>query len=117
MDYTITIDDAGLPQVSLEKSSGLFNNVFLSLTIGKGDWWFDPSFGLRKRRRLKNTPSAARLLEQDHKEALQWMIDSGRAVSVEVTSEPAGRNRLKLSAAVVGAGGETATYDKFIQVI
>lgn len=118
MDYTI-MPTADGPQVSFEKSSGLFNNVFLSLAIGEGDWWFDPSFGLKKRKRLKNTPATARLLEKDHRDALQWMLDTGRATTVTVVASPVDndRFRLQLHIEVTAADGEVVTYDKFVEVV
>lgn len=118
MDFTITPTEAGA-EMSYDKSHDLFNNVYLSLEIIQGSWWFDQGFGLKKRRRLKNTPTTAVLLQQDCRDALQWLLDNGRAASVEVTAMtvPEQRHRLQMRCVLVGIDGTPVTYDKFIEVV
>lgn len=118
MDFTLTPNATGSADLSYVPSDDLFVNVYLSLTIIQGSWWFDSSFGLKKRKRLKNTPATALLLQQDCKAALKWLIDSGRATIVEVTPVivPELRNRLKLECIVIAADGREVNYDKFIEV-
>ena len=119
--YAITPNDAGGADLSYTPgtASDLFNNVWLSLSIVQGSWWFDPSFGLKRRKRQKNTPAMASLLRQDCLSALKWLLDNGRAVSTVVTvlPVPENRNRLRLECVVTGASGETVTYDKFVEVV
>ena len=120
MDFTLTPNSDGTgADMSYDKSSGLFNNVYLSLEIMQGSWWFNPSFGLKKRSRLKNTPATARLLQQDTQAALQWLLDNGLAVSVVVTplAVPEDRFRLRMQSVVTAANGEIVTYSKYVQVV
>ena len=120
MDYTIDINAAGRPEMSFVKTSGLFNNVFLSLTIKQGAWWQDPSFGLKDRGRQKNTERTASLFRDDIRAALQWLLNSGRAIAVDVVTEIdrlQDRNRLKARVSVTAANGQTVTFDKFTEVV
>lgn len=118
MDFTITPDGAGA-DMSFTPSPGLFNNIWISLEIPLGAWWFNPSFGLKTRKRMKNTTATASLLQQDCKAALQWLLDNGRAASVVVTTSPDPEDitRLEMLCMVTAANGETVAYSKFIQVV
>lgn len=118
MDYTITLNgDAA--DMSHAKSADIGNNLYLSLAIRKGTWWLDPEFGLRDRGRMKITEKNIRLVRGDCLEALQWILDSGRARSVEVTvsRDTQNLNRLQASIEAVQADGRKVTFDKFIEVV
>lgn len=119
MDYTLTPNTGGSADLSYAKSDDLFVNVYLSLAIVRGSWWFNPDFGLRRRPRMKNTPALAALLAQDCKDALQWLLDNGRATAVVVTplAVPNRPTWLNIQCAVTAATGRTVTYDKFVEVV
>lgn len=119
MDYAIVMNN-GQPEQTFEKAGDIFNNIFLSLAIKKGSWWQDPDFGLRDRGRMKNTEANARLIRQDHKEALQWIIDTGRATSIEVYVErdrSQDLNRLKILVEATQADGRKVTFETFKEVV
>ncbi len=119
MDFAIAINNNQAEQ-TFDKAIGIFNNIYLSLAIKKEHWWFDPNFGLRNRGRMKNTESTARLIREDCKEALQWIIDSGRATSIEVTTERDRRqdlNRLKIVVEATQADGTRVTFETFKEVV
>ncbi len=119
MDYTLTPNSSGTASLSFDKSNDLLVNVYLSLTIVKGGWWFDPAFGLTKRSRMKNTPATASLLAGDCRSALQWLLDNGRATSITVTPQAVDNKAtwLRMLCSVIATDGRTVTYDKFIEVV
>ncbi len=119
MDFAITLQD-GQAQMTFSEAGDIFNNLYLSLTVGKGSFFHNPAFGLRQRGRLKNTKATAALIRHDYQEALQWLIDTGRAKSVDVSVERDRRqdlNRLKLLVEVVQADGRTVTFTTFKEVV
>ncbi|MDR3631551.1 MAG: phage GP46 family protein [Desulfocapsaceae bacterium] len=120
MDFSITMQD-GLPQMSFDPANDLFNNVYLSVTVVKGAFFHNPGFGLRSRGRLKNTAATAALIRQDYLDALQWLIDIGRAKSVEVAVERdrlQDLSRLKLLVTVTPAdGSDPVTFTIFKEVV
>lgn len=119
MDFAIEMT-ADRAAESFTKADTIFNNIFLSLAIEQGSWWLDPTFGLRSRGRLKNTAATARLLEQDCKNALQWIIDTGRADSIDIATErdqAQDLGRLKLLIVATQADGRRVTFTKFIEVV
>jgi len=119
MDYTLATTGISA-DMSFAKSADIRNNIFLSLTIRQGTWWADPLFGLRDRGRMKITSQTVRLLRGDCLEALQWILDSGRAKSLEVTvlrDTTENLNRVKASVEAVQADGRRVTFDKFIEVV
>lgn len=120
MDFSILINDSGLPEMSFEKSGDIFNNVYLSLNIIKGTWWFNPAWGMPDTRRMKNTAQNARLIAVWIKDALQWMIDVGRAVSIEVETERDAINspdRLKAIVTVKQPNEISVTFTHFVKVV
>ena len=119
MDYAITLQD-GLASMSFDPPAGIFNNVYLSLTVPRGSFFHNTSFGLRQRGRLKNTPATAALIRQDYLEALQWLINTGRAksIAVEVQQKPQqDLFRLALLVTVTQADGRVLTFTTFKEVV
>jgi phage gp46-like protein len=118
MSFAVTMEN-GLPVASFTSGSDLLTNVILSLEIKQGSFFADPSFGLKPRPRAKRTAKTARLLKGDVEQALQWLIDCGRATAVDVTVELDNddRNRMDLAVAVTGAQGNPVSYQKFVEVV
>lgn len=120
MDFAIEITDPAAPGMAFTVATGLFNNIFLSLTIKQGSWWLDPTFGLRDRGRMKNTEQNARLVREDCKQALQWLLDTGRAASIDVYAErdrSQDLHRLKVLVVATEPDGRVAEFEKFIEVV
>ncbi|GFO67874.1 hypothetical protein GMLC_14530 [Geomonas limicola] len=119
MDFAIAMK-SGTADMTFDKSRDIFNNIYLSLSIKQGSWWLDPSFGLKDRGRLKNTEATARLVKGDCEQALQWIIDNGRAKTIEVSTErdrSQDLNRLKMLVLATQADGRTVTFEKFMEVV
>ena len=119
MDFALTTDGV-TPDMTFTKATDITNNIYLSLAIIRGSWWFNPAFGMRDTRRLKNTPASARLIESWIKEALQWLLDNGRASAVEVTLQQdrlQNPNRLLALIEVTQANGTVVTFEKFVEVV
>lgn len=124
MDFAITIDNrTGLGQMTYEKATMLMNNVYLSLKVDKGSFFADTTFGSRLYllKRAKNTPTTMQLAIDYCKEALQWMIDQGKASAVSVYAErdrTQDLHRLKLLIEVTPVNGdEPVSFSTFIEVI
>lgn len=121
MDFAIAIDNStGLAGMTFDQVSTLMNNVYLSLTVIKGTWFHRPEFGIARRERLKNTPNTARLIKQDCEEALQWLLDTKRATSIQVATErdrSQDLNRLKIAVQVQQADGRSITFTTFREVV
>lgn len=118
MDFSITIQE-GRAQMTFAPASGIFNNIYLSLAVEKGSFFHNPGFGLRRRDRLKNTEATAALIRHDYLDALQWLVDTGRARSVDVAVERDRRQdltRLKLLVEVVQTDGRVVTFTTFREV-
>lgn len=119
MDFTIVLQD-GRPAMTLEKAPNIFNNVYLSLTVQRGSWFQNPQFGSRLHLLKKNLPRAAALAEEYAREALQWLLDTGRATRIDIYAERDRRqdlNRLKLLVEVTQADGTTLPFEHFVEVV
>lgn len=124
MDFVITIDNqTGLGQMTYNKATTIMNNIYLSLKTKRGSFFADTSFGSRLHllRREKNTAKTMRLAMDYCKEALQWMIDTGKAKTVDVYAErdrTQDLNRLKLLIEVTPVNGDApVSFATFIEVI
>lgn len=94
------------------------NNIYLSLNVRKGTWPFAPELGSRLHllEREKSLERVARKAKEYCDEALKWIIDKGRAESIEVTVELDKANmRLKCLIEAVQKG-KTITYEHFVEV-
>lgn len=120
MDFQLVYDSrTGAIDQTFNQAGDLLNNIITTLAIKQGSWWHDTNFGLVDRPRLKNTPTAARLIEQDVKQALQWIIDAGRARSIEVATwrYQDDRHRLNILVTATQTDGKTVTYTTFKEVV
>ncbi len=105
--------------MSFEQTDTIANNIWLSLNVRRGSFFARPEFGMRELPN-KNTPRAAALIEQYAKEALQWILDLGRATSIAVEAErdPVNHpNRIILRGEAVQADGRQISFEHFVEVV
>lgn len=120
MDFQLSYDtQSGAVDQTFDKAGDILNNIIITLAIKKGEWWHDATFGVTHRPRLKNTPASARLIQQDIEQALQWIIDAGRAVSIQVETwrDDTDRHRLKVLITATQTDGRVVTYETFREVV
>jgi phage gp46-like protein len=117
MDYTLTLTQ-GLPEVALSKSTSLLNNVYLSLAVRKGSLIHRIDFGSRLHLLKRIDTNSLKLAADYCKEALQWLIDIGRLVSVSVAVEPdlANQSQICLAVSCVRADGGSDEFSIFYKV-
>ena len=122
MDFAIeTTGDDGIGQMTFTDATNYMNNVYLSLMVRKGSFFQNPDFGSRLYllNRSKLTPQTAELVKDYVREALQWMIDAGRAtaIGVETEMDTAVTGRLKVRVEVTQNDGSIITFQTFVGVI
>jgi len=113
MDYALAIDENGNADMTWDKADNIMNNIFLSLRIKKGSFFQNKDFGSRLHTLKKNLPQVAALGEEYAREALQWILDIGRAKTIEINSERgqgANANRLKLLIQATAADGRPLVF-------
>ena len=121
MDFMIETSGI-LGEMTFEPAENVLNNIYLSLAIPRGSLFCAAAFGSRLHllARSKNTPEAAALAKDYCLEALQWLIDCGRVVSIDIAIE---RNpeedphRLKAHIQAVQADQTVVTFDTFQEVV
>ncbi len=124
MDFNIDTTEAaqGLGAMSFDRSDDIMNNIFLSIMVKKGSFFARPSFGsrLHELARHKNTATTEALAKDYCAEALQWLIDAGKAVSFDIQTErdPEGDpHRLKILITAVQADLSVVTFETYQEVI
>lgn len=86
----------------------LQNAVYLRLTVPLGSWWADPTLGSRLYllKREKDVARVRTLARQYAEQALQPILDDGRASSITVTAQHPASGWLILWIEVTQANGE-----------
>lgn len=102
-----------------DQSNGLLNSIWLRLNTPLGTYWADKTLGskLHLLRREKDVVRVQRLAKQYAEQALQPILDAGRATSITVTTEQPHNGRMHLLIEVVAASGETLTFKHPVKVI
>lgn len=108
--------------MTFEKATdgNFMNNIYLSLMIRKGSFFVNPNFGSRLHLLKKNTERTEALAVEYCKEALQWLIDVGRASKIDISTErdrTQNLNRLKLLIESTKADGDVVTFAHFVEVV
>jgi phage gp46-like protein len=125
MDFALTIDNqAGIADMTFEQATGgnLANNVYLSLMVKRGSFFQNPDFGSRLHllQREKNTPRTEALAIEYCKEALAWLIETGRVSKFEYFTERDKAQvleRLKIIVVATKADGDTVSFATFVEVV
>ena len=101
-----------------QRISRLENAVYLRLMTPLASWWADPSLGsrLHELAREKDVPRISLLAQQYAEQALQPLLDDGRARAIEVSAEQPHNGRCLLHVVVTDATGTPYAYDHFVRV-
>ncbi|MFJ3469046.1 phage GP46 family protein [Pseudomonas sp. NPDC090201] len=115
--------DAGIDSTSGDltgkRIKTLANAIYLRLTVPLGSWWADPTVGSRLYllRRSKDLSRVGKLAKQYAAEALQPLVDDGRANSVSVDVEQPHNGWLLLLVTVTDSAGVEHVFQHPVRVI
>ncbi len=119
MDFKLTTD--GLTaDMTWDKADSILNNLWLSLAVEQGTFFARPSFGMRSLRGEKLTARTVELARQYAVEAVQWVIDIGRATDINIQAEAdksSATGRIELLVAATQADGRQVSFEKFVEVV
>lgn len=101
-----------------QQISSLANAIYLRLETPLGSYWSDSTLGslLYTLAREKDVPRVHTLAVQYVEQALQPLIDDGRATSITVTAQSGQTGWLILLIEVIEASATTSTLQYFVQV-
>lgn len=96
----------------------LGNAVYLRLQTPLGSWWADPTLGsrLHELQRQKDVPRIRVLAVQYAEQALQPLLDDGRATSIVVEAQQPHDGRCLLQISVVDATGNRRVFNHPVKV-
>lgn len=108
----VTADYAGA------RTDTLANAVWLRIMTPLGSYWSDSALGSRLHllAREKDVRRVALLARQYSEEALQPLLDDGRARQITVETAQPHNGRLHLRIAVVDAGGREQLFNYHVKV-
>ncbi|MEO2217328.1 phage GP46 family protein [Chromobacterium vaccinii] len=96
----------------------LANAVYLRLMTPLGGWWADPTLGsrLHELSRSKDSSRIDLLACQYAEQALQPLLQDGRASRVQVSSQRQGPGRLLLTIEVAETGGHIRHFQHQVRI-
>lgn len=106
-----------------DPADGLANAVYLRLMTPLGSYWADATLGsrLHELQRAKDLPRVELLARQYAAQALQPILDDGRATAIDISTERIkaadATGRLSLLIEVTAASGERHVFRHPVQVI
>lgn len=117
MGFTIVLNN-GLPEMTFAQDPTLATDLLLSAMVPRGSFFFDPAFGLRELPKII-TENNVGLVRDYYAESCKFLIDSGRAKSIEVTAEPDDDNadRINVQEKAVQANDTPASFETFVGVV
>lgn len=115
MDFKVLSDNGLAGQMEWDKSDSILTNIILSLSVNRGDFFQDPTFGSELYKIKKLNTSSINLARQYISRALQWLIDTGKANSIDVTVErdSIDRSRMNIRVQAEESDGNQITYDTY----
>ena len=121
IDFVLDIQDSGA-DMTLVAGDSFMNNIYLSLMIDKGSFFQDQDFGSRLYllKRKKNVPGTARLAKDYCHEALEWMIEAGKALGFEISTEIeklTGTDRLKIHILATESNGNQGEFSTYKEIV
>ncbi|KGQ36070.1 hypothetical protein JP34_00860 [Gallibacterium anatis] len=104
---------------TLSQTDTLQNAVYIRLTTPLGSWWADGRVGslLHLIQREKDKERVGLLAQQYAEEALQPLLDDGRAKSITVDYQQPHNGTLQLFISVIDARGKTFEFKHPVKVI
>jgi len=102
-----------------QSAQSIENELYIRLVTPLGSYWADRTLGsrLHELRRKKHLKRIEVLAKQYAEQALQPVLQSKRAQSIQVTTSTPQRGWLKLHIEAVDAAGDTVTLSHKVAVI
>ncbi|HGN1990919.1 TPA: phage GP46 family protein [Proteus mirabilis] len=100
------------------RTNSLSNAVYLRLMTPLGSWWADRSLGsrLHELTREKDISRVYVLARQYAEQALQPLLDDGRARSIQVTLHRDGLKRAVLWIDIIDASHQPQTFKHIVRI-
>lgn len=100
------------------RTNTLSNAVYLRLMTPLGSWWADRSLGsrLHELTREKDVSRVYVLARQYAEQALQPLLDDGRALSIQVTVHRDDLKRAVLWIEIIDAGNQTQNFKHTVRI-
>jgi len=115
MNFGIEISSTGEGVMTWAKPTNISTNLWWSLNISQGKMFNNVSFGLKLDDIKKVTDNNINLIKQRAEAALAWLLNTGKASSIEVIVERDLQdvNRINFMVTAVQADGFPVTVTSF----
>ena len=118
MDFQVVMDSSyPTGGLTFTKNSDIRTNIYLSLNIKKGSWFANTQFGNELYKVKKVTDAGLVLAKQYIEQALQWLIQTGKATSIKVEVVKSDKlGSINFNVQALQPNGITVYYQQFLDV-
>lgn len=119
MDFKIVSEDGLMGKMSFDKDDDLRTAIYVSLNTDLGSFFQRPSLGSKLFRINNTTQQSLNLARQYTEQALQWILDIGRAnyLNVLVEKDFSNPNRMNIRVGMRAVDGTEIEYETFRRVV
>jgi len=115
MNFEISVSSTGVGTMTWDKPTTIATNIWWSLNVDHDTMFNNPGFGLKLNDIKKVTQSNINIIRQRVESALQWLLNTGKASSIDViverdTQDP---SRVNWKVTAVQASGIPVTVTSF----
>lgn len=117
MGYKIIMTN-GRPEMTWDQDPTIATDLLLSAVVQQESFFFNPGFGLRALPK-KNTEQNISLIRDYYKESCKWLIDVGKAKSIDVIAERDDdlAERVDVQETARQANDQIVTFGTFVDVV
>ena len=118
MDFAIVQGNNGVAEMSWDKPTNISNLLYFSVSLPQGLMFNLPNFGLNLLDIKKLTDDKIELIQGRVEKAVQWIIDIGKARSIDVLVEKNAQavGRVDIQIRAIQADGTPVSLDTFRSV-
>ena len=120
MDFKVLLDaDYPTGGLTFTKNTDIRTSIYNSINVKKGSFFQDREFGCDLYLIKKLTAANLLLARQYIQEALKWLLETGRATSIDVIVEKdlSDSNRMNIKVTAKQPDGLILTFEQFQAVI
>jgi phage gp46-like protein len=117
MGYKIIMNQ-GHPELTYEQDLTIATDVALSILVEQGAWFLDTTFGMPALPK-KDTDQNLALIPGRCKQATKWLIDAGKAKSIEAIAERDNdtQGQVDIRVDATQANDQPVQFETFVPVV
>jgi len=115
MDFQVDSTNS-LPYLTFTKNTDIRSDIYFSLAVRRGSFFANMDFGSELYKLKKVTDNSILLASQYAKQALSWLIQTGRASDIQAVALKRDTKSISLNIEVTQSDGAKLLYKNWLDV-